>query len=229
MKKVHSIIEEIRDESAQGNRDWQIVTGQEYRRRPTIYRHKETGAEFSWLSGGIAWPVLAEGREGCAVVVGCSRNDDPVFTVVDASFEQSPRGLIKQCAALRDKWCGGSSALFTRFTGPDEQYQQMQVETNNELENGNPKQRRIIIGNPLDFDKKDADQTYLNTVKELYMDSRLRIDVVAVRDALRRMTMPDADKKLSDNPAVAAVAYVLYEMMTIKPWRDDGAEPFFVV
>jgi hypothetical protein len=229
MKKVHSIIEVIRDESAQGNKDWQIVTGQEQFRHPDYFRHKETGAEYSWISGGLAWHVLAEGKEGCAVVVGCSRNDKPKFSVVDAGFSMTPKGVIQECVRLRDKWNGGSSALFSSFAGPYELYDRTLIEINNELEEGNPKQCRIILRNPPDFEKQEADQTYLNTVKELSMDSKLRIDVVTVKDALKRMTEQDADKKLSDSPAVAAVAYVLYEMITIKPWRSDGAGPILLV
>jgi hypothetical protein len=224
MKKTESVITVVKDTSAIANKDWADITGQQPR-HPDYFQHKETGTQYSWLAAGIAWPVLAA-QEGCVVVIGCSRDDKRVFTVVDAAFAQSPRALIKLCAALRDKWCGGGSVLFSSFAGPDELYRQMLAETNNELEKA--KQRRIIIRNPPDFGDKEAE--LLNTVFELSADNRLKVDVLPVMDALKRMTPPDAGKKLSDSPAVAAVVYVLNEMMTIKPWFSSGNdEPFILV
>ncbi len=219
MQKEKSVIELVADTSAPANRDFAAMTGQEYCRRPTFFRHKETG-DYSWLSCGLCWPVMSSSEKGCAVIIGSSMDDTPSFTVLDAGLSQTARGLVQECLRLRDKWGFRlSSELFRTWTGLP-LFERMLLEANEKLDPG------LIVNPPVDSDAENADQLYINTIQELTVDHRLKIGPVAVRDALRGMVLSDADKSLSDSPIVAAVAYTLHQMICSQSWLDHGDRAF---
>ena len=62
--KMKTIIDVIEDTAFRANKDWTRITKQVLHPHPAYYRNRETGVEYSWLVGGLSWPVLVSGQ-GC--------------------------------------------------------------------------------------------------------------------------------------------------------------------
>ncbi len=161
--------------------------------------------------GGLAWPIL-NGLPGCAVIVGSTRGENPNFEVLEASFDNSPRALLKSCYELRDKY-GFKEApkILNHWAGEN-------LFKNILLDLYKKKTRGLFISPPPDFDKPNSDQIYIEQIRSLADEGRLKIHDQVVLNELKSLTVFDAENRLSSFPAVAAVSYVLHESIVFKPW-----------
>ena len=93
----------------QGERDYaEIQHKPEPKREPKYYfRHKETGAEYSWIEGAFSPPGFL--YPGYAVVIGMDRHELPDYKThfirlleeFETEHQADIEGLIKGCMALK--------------------------------------------------------------------------------------------------------------------------------
>ena len=173
--------------------------------------------------------ILFADSNSCVLIVGVTREDIPRYEVLDAVFEKSPRQLLPQCLILRDKFgFRDSSRLFKHWIGDDSRF--VSVEENFNQGNKEEPRHGIFTNSPPDFDKPNADELYIDTLRSLSAEGRVVIPARfhEVRDSLQGMTLTDT--KLADFPAAAALGYALHDLETVKPWlntirsftMDDG-------
>lgn len=76
----------------------------------------------------------------------------------------------------------------------------------------------IFLNDPIDFDKPNADELYIDRIRKLSAENRLSFEKSGenIRETMQRMSLDDY--KLPDFTPVAALAYAVYEMDTTKPW-----------
>ena len=116
--------------------------------------------------------------------------------------------------------------MFHTWTGQGEMYQSMTADFNRRLEAEH--QRRLIIRPPVDFAEAEFDLLAINSVREFTGAERLIIEPQRVGEAMRSLTLPNADHKLSDAPIVAAVCWTLYDMSILQPWGERDSEPWML-
>ena len=224
--KPKSLVETKIDKSAYCNPDFFDLTGGP---TPDKIYYGYAGKDYYYIAGSIGWPPDFSGQPGCVLIVGVTREDIPSYEVLDAVFENSPRQLLNQCLILRDKFgFRDSSRLFSHWIGDASRF--VTVEENFNQANKEAPRHGIFTNSPPDFDRPNADELYIDTLRSLSAEGRVIIPAQfhEVKDSLQGMTL--ADTTLADFPSAAALGYALYEMETVKPWlntvraftMDDG-------
>jgi hypothetical protein len=188
---------------------------------PIYYQHIETKKEYSHLIGGIAWPVMGS-QKGCVLIVAATREDTPIFVVIDEILSDTPRELLRACVQLREKYgFKNCRKLFNLWIGED-RFQAQRNDVNRELES----QKHIHLTPPPDFDKQNSDEIYIEQIRSVTADGRLIIPSGMVLDSMKAMTLLDASIPLANTPVAACIGYILHEMLTRKPWHVN-TEPAF--
>jgi len=209
---MKSVITVLRDPRQEVNEDFARIYGQPPP-NPIYFRH-ENGKEYSSLVGGIGWPVLGK-QPGCVLIIGATRDEPPSFEVLDESFSENPRDLLKACIELRDKYGFREySKVFNNWIGED-LFESLLLDINKKEERG------VYITPPPDFSLRNHDEIYIDQIRTITAEGRLVIHCPAVLDNMKAMTILDAKKPLGDTPVVAVICYILHEMLTGKPWVTE--------
>ncbi len=208
---MKSIITAHKDPQAYVNQDFRDMIKEVP--NPVYYRHRETGKDYSAISGAIAWPVL-NGEDGCTLIVATSRGAEPVFTMLDYSRSGSPTQLIDSCFRLRiryghDEYSDG----FDDFIGPPK-YDHNVWRANEGID------RPMSIIKPCGFDQTDRDDLYIDAIRGLSGDGKLIVNNQSLLDSLKAMSLSDSEKRLEQFPATVALGMVLHDMQVYRPWLD---------
>jgi hypothetical protein len=216
---MKSIITAHKDPQAYVNRDFRDLVKDVP--NPVYFRHRKTGAEYSAIVGGIAWPVW-NGEDGCTLIVATSRETEPTFSVLDHFRSSTPRKLIESCFRLRTKYGHAEcSEAIDDFIGPP-RYEDTVWRANEGIE------RSMTIIKPSGFDESDSDDLYIDAIKSLSEDKKLIINDQGLLDSLKAMSLSDAEKRLEQFPVAYALGMVLHDMQVDRPWLDHGDSAFNV-
>ena len=177
------------------------------------------GKDYHHFAGAIGWPPDFSSVPGCSIVLGVTRKDIPRFEILDVAFSLTPQQIFHRCCEVRDKFgFRECSALFNSWIGDSIRYSSLEDEFN--TENFDLKEDRcgIYVTNPPDLEKPNSDEICVAQLRTVIADKRLVItdQFYVVRDALQFMTPEDT--RLKELPAVAALAYAVHELVTLKPW-----------
>lgn len=210
------------------------LEGRRYVRRPTYFRHLQTGQEFYAIAGAIAFPFGK--TPGFAVIVGVLK---------EPAYEQAPRllvlaeveepdllALLASCEQVRHRW--GYPNQLDLFLGDPEHFLQAIAEFNDALEAEGPDTREgLYFSPPSDFEETRRDDLYLQTIRQLLGPAaqggkRLLIgDSPKLRAHLQNVP-PDV-KKVEEIPALAALSYCCHTLLADQPWlqstQPERSEP----
>jgi hypothetical protein len=225
--KPKSIIQPIFDRrNAAADARIAFIEGRRYVKRPTFYRHTETGQEFFAIVGSIAFPQAR--MPGFGVIVGVLKEPDHekaprllVLEEVEEIEEPDLSALLASCEQLRHKWAYPHQ--LDLWIGDAEHFLQAIAEFNDDLELQGPGPREgIYLSPPSDFEETRRDGLFLQTVRQLLSPAaqggkRLLIgDSPKLRAHLQNVA-PDL-KKVEEIPALAALSYACHTLLSTTPW-----------
>ena len=168
MARQESVIECIKDRNRISGADQHImeITGEQRITKPVYYRHKETGAEYSFLCGGIGWPRDPKEKPGFSVIVGVYKTNDekPSMHVLEESEAPTVEGLLKECVRLQKKYGHSECSDLFRFWYGDPTRSDTFVNLFNYREDAGKNPDSIYLAQPYDFEKKNAFEFYTNQI-----------------------------------------------------------------
>jgi hypothetical protein len=231
MAEQECVIDFIKDRSRLSGADEHImmITGEQRIPKPVYYRHKETGAEYSFLCGGIGWPRDPKESPGFAVVVAVDKTSDdrPVMRTLDEMEAPTVEGLLEECVRLQKEYGYSECSDLFRYWYGDPTRSDTFVNLFNYGEDASKDPDRVYIAAPYDFDRPNAFERYSNQIwgslaadssgrKRLYLDA-----CVKLRNHIQN-TPPDAAAKgeIRDFPAIAALGGVVHSLMMVQPWLE---------
>ena len=231
MAEQECVIDFIKDRSRLSGADEHImmITGEQRIPKPVYYRHKETGAEYCYVVGGIGWPRDPKESPGFAVVVAVDKTSDdrPVMRTLDEMEAPTVEGLLKKCSQLQRKYGYNECQDLFRFWYGDPERSDTFVNLFNYLEDVSKDPGSVYIAAPYDFDRPNAFERYSNQIwgsltadssgrKRLYLDA-----CVKLRNHIQN-TPPDAAAKgdIKDYPAIATLGGVAHSLMMLRPWLE---------
>ena len=191
------------------------VTGKKTIPPQVYYRNTETGDEYFWIAGGIAWPGKINEREfapGFAVVVAVMRDDPekPTFHVL-AEVQQTGAGsLIRDCMEVRHKF-GYSQGLLKYWYGDHLLYNSVLDRINQDIK-AQTDDDGFYLTPPVDFDQPNAFEVYADSIRScLEGDKRLFLgECDLVRGHLQNFKMK--------SPAIWALGGIIHTLSCYKPW-----------
>jgi hypothetical protein len=200
------------------------ITGQEYIHKPHYYRNTETGAEYSYLAGGIGWPGE---RPGFIVVVAVQKESETLHVLAEVEAS-SIRELLSECLKLRQMYgYGQGSDLFDCWYGENERFDTFVADFNHNLELEGENAEGIYLVPPHDYQKTNAFEIWLNRIhSSLTRDaSGKKALFLGGCDKLRNhiQNLPhDAAAKgsIEDYPAITALGGTLHSLMMLRPWMQ---------
>jgi hypothetical protein len=229
MDKSESRIQAIKEsnESYQARLDWAEVTGGEVTPLPVFYRNKETGAEYSHITGGIGWPEAEKPGYGIIVAVEKSDEPNPSFYVLDETEAEHPSQLLEECGAMRERWgflnhsevlrvFHGDGSRFDTFTG---EYNARLVRKYGEGYG------QLIIVPPSGFGEASFFEQAIRQVQSLLRPEQKRLYIgkcEKIRSAIQNLESGNFGKAASDSPPIVALSCVINAMITLKPWTWNG-------
>jgi hypothetical protein len=209
------IIEAVRDPNIASNADFAKING-EPARKPMYYRH-EDGSEYFHIQGALAWPTISE--PGCALVVGVTREDLPIYKVLDARFSKHPSDLLRDCIALKSTYTPiGNLRLLQPWVGED-LFSSLLAEVNVD------QKLKLFFIPPPDIEKQNCYQIYIEKIRAMSEAGRVAVVPQSVLDELKSITATDTEKPLASFPAVAATGYALHYLTVRQPWLTSVGPP----
>lgn len=200
----------------------------------TKYINIETGDEFYYIAGGIAWPGAE--APGYVLIVGVkvemeNNKEVPVLVCLEEIEERQPETLLAQCVRLREKY-GHQYGLFQYWYGDYERLQSLVVRFNQQLQDETNRAQWVCISTPADFQKNNHFEIYRDEIWSLLKqrESGAKTLVLADCDRLRNAihNFPSGTKqRFSDDdcPPVACLGYVIHSLLVSMPWRGSGSVP----
>jgi len=209
----------------QGERDYALIQQKpEPERVPKYYfRHKETGAEYSWIEGAFSPPGFQ--YPGYAVVIGMDRHEHPDYKThfirgleeFETEHQTDIEGLIKGCMALKAKY-GAYPLLEQGF------YTELTEATSERVYNtisrlyGEKSEFWPIPGpyseHPKWFQQYVMTLAHYKKILDIGQCPKLKNYMLMVKDGKLLLRM-----KPEDNPAIAAIAYAVSELVLKRPWQ----------
>lgn len=225
--KTKCIIEKIEDKlpETEGRRILQKVTGKTEYPSPIYYRNLETGEEYAYIAGGLAFPSKFDNTDeikpGVAVIVAVdeANSDVPVFRVLEEAQSENVPALLRKCLVLREKYGDREcSELFDTWRGDNKNYQSHVNDFNATLKG---EQRGIYINPPPDFDSPNAFDSYAHRIRELAAKEARRLHLGPC-NLLRNCLLGEIN-----HPAVLALGYVVFSLSSTlgnRPWMKPVNE-----
>jgi len=204
------------------------ITGDRRIPKPTYYRHKETGAEFCYLAGGIAWPRDPKEKPGFVVIVAVekSTDDKPSMYVLEEAESPTIDGLLKECVRLQKKYGAVEcSDLFRVWYGDAERADTSVTLFNHETTKDPDK---IFVVQPYDFEKPNAFERHVNQIfssltvdpatgkKRLYLSNCTRLQNYIQNASVDAAVKGDS----KDYPALSALGGLIHTLMMLMPWSE---------
>jgi hypothetical protein len=180
--------------------------------KPAYYVHLVTEIEYSYLAGGASFGTLG-GKPGCAVVVGVSRDESPVFEVLDAVFESSPRELMKGCLLLQRKYGWDRGGDIFRFWTGENRFPDILYSLNDD-------DGKVYFSLESDSTKPTWPELVVEDIRFLAAEKRLIVSHPGVLAELKAYTVYDADKGLE--PTLSALGGVLHYLSSVEPWTRSA-------
>ena len=200
--------------------------------KPTYYRHKETGQEFSHITGAFVWP--GKEKAGFAIIVGVEKSNEvrPAFFVLDEAEEKNLNSLLWSCMRLREKWGFECGDILRVWWGDPSKFLTFYSEFNNSLreKHKGDADHGFHISAFFDLDKPDAFEIYLRRIysflsvdeegkKRLYFGKCDKI-----RSHLSNLPPDAAKKSIEDFPSVAALGGLIHTLSVLQPWMKQAEE-----
>ena len=212
----------------QGERDYaEIQQKPQPERIPKYYfRHKETGAEYSWIEGAFSPPGYQ--YPGYAVIIGMDRQEDPKYKthfirgLEEFETEQLTdiEGLIKGCIALKGKY-GAYPLLEQGF------YSELTEATSERVYNtisrlyGEKSEFWPIPGpyseHPQSFQQYVMTLAHYKKILDISQCPKLKNYMLMIKDGRDLLKM-----KPEENPAIAAIAYAVSTLIHMRPWQFES-------
>ena len=216
------IIQKIKSKPPVNDDHISMITGQRTKTKATCFRNIETDAEYSHISGAIAWPGKA--LPGCALVVAVKKDTrEPTFQLLAEAEDYSINGLLKHCIALRQKY-GYDGDLFSFWYGDYTKFASLLSDFNKERFSSKQTEG-IHIACLADFDKPNHFEIYVRRIQSCLSpdDSGNKTLYLGTCDRLRnylQILPSEAAIKGTDEdyPAIAALGYVIHSLSACKPW-----------
>jgi len=226
-----SIIEQIKDRNgfSRANQHIMEILGERRILKPTYYRHKETGAEYCYLAGGIGWPRDPRDKPGFAVVVGVDKATDekPPMYVIEEAESPSVNGLLKMCVALQKKYGYEECPDLFRIWYGDNERTDTFVNLFNQKVRPTKKSDTVHVVAPHDFEKKNAFERYASQIwnglnRDPAGKKRLCLgDCTRLRNHILSAPVDAATKgTIEEYPAIAALGGVVHTLMMLMPWTQ---------
>ena len=231
MAEQECVIDFIKDRSRLSGADEHImmITGEQGIPKPVYYYHKETGAEYSFLCGGIGWPRDPKEKPGFATVVAVEKTSDdrPVMRTLDEMEVPTVEGLLKKCVQLQRKYGYNECQDLFRFWYGDLERSDTFINLFNYRGDISKDPDSVYVSPPYDFEKQNAFEFYSNQIWScLALDSsgkkRLYLgNCIKLRNHIQN-TPSDAALKgnIQDYPAIAALGGVVHSLMMLRPWLE---------
>ena len=226
------VLESIKNKNVISGADQHImmITGEQRIPKPVYYRHKENGAEYCYLAGGIGWPRDPKEKPGFAVVVAVEKtaNEKPSMHVLEEAEAPTVEGLLKKCVRLQRKYGSGECSELFRFWYGDPERSDTFVNLFNYRGDEAKDPDSVYIAAPYDFERQNAFERYTNQIwgnltvdptsggKRLYLG-----DCVKLRNHIQNTPTDVATKgNVKDYPAIAALGGVVHSLMMLMPWME---------
>ena len=242
MPEKECVIEIVKNKNVLSGADRHIlsITGEQRIPKPVYYRHKETGAEHSFLCGGIGWPRDPKESPGFAVVVAVDKTSDDRHSmrVLEEAEAPTVEGLLKECVGLQKKYGYGECSDLFRFWYGDPARSDTFVNIFNYREDVSKDPNSVYVSPPYDFERPNAFERYSNQIwgslaadssgrKRLYLGNCIKL-----RNHIQNAPSDAAVKgSVKDYPAIAALGGVVHSLMMLRPWlefsRSERAVPTF--
>ncbi|BDD88013.1 hypothetical protein [Desulfofustis limnaeus] len=218
IKQVPSEVTMKEDRRAFVNGDFVDVEGEPPPRK-FYFAWKEK--KYYHFCGAIGWPILSSDQEGCALVIGVTREDTPRYEIVDSKSSDSVTDLLLGCLELRDRFgFRECSQLFPHWIADDqhpEKITEMVTSFSRKMRDECDLYKGLYINSPADF-KTGADELYIRTLREVGFSKRLVFTTDSEWIKQRIQTMTRDAISLKENPPAAALAYAIYDMELARPW-----------
>ena len=209
----------------QGERDYaEIQHKPEPKRIPKYYfRHKDTGAEYSWIEGAFSPPGYQ--YPGYAVVIGMDRHEHPEHKThfirgleeFETEHQTDIEGLIKGCMVLKGKY-GAYPLLEQGF------YSELTEATSERVYNtisrlyGEKSEFWPIPGpysdHPQWFQQYMMTLAHYKRILDINRCPKLKSYMLMIKDGKLLLRM-----KPEDNPAIAAIGYGVSTLIHMRPWQ----------
>ena len=231
MPEKECVIEIVKKKNVISGADRHIlsITGEQFIAKPVYYRHKETGAEYCYVVGGIGWPRDPKESPGFAVVVAVDKttDDKPAMRTLDEMEAPTVKGLLKKCVQLQKKYGYNECQDLFRFWYGDPERSDTFVNLFNYLEDVSKDPDSVYISPPYDFERPNAFERYSNQIwgslaadssgrKRLYLGNCIKL-----RNHIQNTPSDAAVKGSSmDYPAITALGGVVHSLMMLRPWLE---------
>ena len=230
MKKNNSIVDKISGERVVSSSDKRLAAffGDKAPRKPTYYKHKQTGIKYAYITGVSWWPEKI--APGFIVIVGVESTDDPnpSFFVLDEWEDDNIQRLLLKCVELREKWgflvC---SELFRPWHGEYEKYYSIIDSFNRYLER--TRKEGFYPSLPTVLEEKNAfsicvRQAFSLLEKDKSGKKRLHIgDCGLLRDHFLRLRKDDPKKwKAEHHPSLMAIGIAIHVLLESTPWLIEA-------
>lgn len=223
--KSKSIIKSIHDPEHHFNQHIAAIEGRVYVKKPTFFRNTESGEEYYYIIGSIAFPV--GNAPGFAVVIGvlkeAEHDEAPRIVVLEEIEEKDLVTLLTRCEKIRWKW--GYPHLLSYWVGDAEHFRQAIATFNSDIED-TPINRHqgIYLIQPSDFEQSRRDSLYLQTIRHLLSlgpDGCKRL-LIGNNPKLRAhlQNVPPDLGHVEDIPALASLAYACHTILASSPWLE---------
>jgi len=213
--KTESIIEKVVVHHPQ-NEHIARIRGEESVPKSWYYRNKVTGAEYSFIAGGLGLPDTQ--TPGGAVVVAADRGEAPVLRVLAAVEHGELDDLLHACIGLREKYGFTVCAdLFRFWYGDPDRLASLRNDFNIGLDSTDG----VHVSPPSDWDKKDRYQIYMRRIRDLGGGGRLLFDSSTyLANQIQKVEPGDIGDTLPDKfPTLAALGYAVHSISMFAPWR----------
>ena len=232
MPEKECVIEIVKNQNVISGADQHIlsITGEQFIAKPVYYRHKETGAEYCYVVGGIGWPRDTSENPGFSVIVGVdkSTDDQPTMRVLEEAAAPTVEGLLKECTSLQKKYGSNECSDLFRFWYGDPERSDTFVNLFNSREGGGKDPDSVYISPPYDFERPNVFERYTNqiwsslTVDHKTSKKRLYLgDCVKLRNCIQNTPTDAATKgNVKDYPAIVALGGVVHSFMMLMPWME---------
>lgn len=225
IKAIVPIPDVINDHLDSLNMGYRTIRGR------TKYINTETGEEFYYIAGGIAWPGIES--PGYVLIVGVKveiENDReiPVLVCLEETEERHPERLLGQCLRLREKY-GHREGLFRYWYGDYERLQSLVGRFNQQQQDETNHAEGVYLSTPMDFQMNNRFEIYRNEIwsllapRESGAKSLILGGCDRLRNAIKNFPL-GAKQRYSDDdcPPVACLGYVVHSLLASMPWRGSG-------
>lgn len=194
------------------------VTGVQSIPSPSYYRDTRTGAAFSHIAGGLAYPTPF--APGFVLVVGVDRAgiDDPAIRVLDEAEADTVEGVLSECLRLRQRYgYPAYHGILDLWIGDHERFQSLVSEFN--MRFGDNGKAGVHIAPPPDFERPDRFEVFLRRVHGMlaFGKKRLFLNSTKLRNLIQNFT-PEAMTRPEKFPALDCLGGLVHYLMSAKPW-----------